>query len=450
MSRILLGIWFFVPWLIPAEEPVSVENAVGETRREIMESTRELNQLRDRIQNERLPMAKKLEALRIEAAALRKDVKDIRNTRNLRQEERSRLSAELAQLEAEKDFVQTVFAEYRRSVETRMQSAETQYTRNTFPAEDEALWPAAADWFDLRRGGYRFPGQALDKDGREISGDFLVLGPLGYFVGGESAGLLVTRPGSPLPGIYPVENPAVREGLQALIAGESAELPVDVSGGDAMKVLQARPDLIEHLRQGGVVVIPLLLLGGLALILSLKKMLDLRGMNVSLREADAEKLTNLQDGDVEAGLAVFADTAQPLGSLLVAAVQHRHASRENLEEILHEHVLAAVPRLERSLGALAVLGGVAPLLGLLGTVTGMIHTFQLVTLFGSGNSKTLSGGISEALVTTELGLLIAIPILLIHASLARKSKILLGELEQSGLSMVNLLKSDTVPGHEKS
>src|SRR5690606_17594471 len=120
-------------------------------------------------------------------------------------------------------------------------------------------------------------------------------------------------------------------------------------------------------------------------------------------------------------------------------------SREHLEEIMHEHVLAVVPRLERSLGTLAVFGGVAPLLGLLGTVTGMISTFQLVTLFGSGNAKTLSGGISEALVTTQVGLVIAIPVLLAHAFLARKAKSMLGELEQVAVSLVNVVKSDPGP-----
>jgi len=133
---------------------------------------------------------------------------------------------------------------------------------------------------------------------------------------------------------------------------------------------------------------------------------------------------------------------EPIGSVMAAAVRHRRASREHLEEILHEHVLGVVPRLERSLGMLAVFGGIAPLLGLLGTVTGMIHTFQLVQVFGTGNSRTLSGGISEALVTTQVGLIIAIPVLLAHAFLARRARALLGELEQSAVSLVNQVKSD--------
>jgi biopolymer transport protein ExbB len=104
-------------------------------------------------------------------------------------------------------------------------------------------------------------------------------------------------------------------------------------------------------------------------------------------------------------------------------------------------VSSAVPGLERHLQTLAVLGAVAPLLGLLGTVTGMIHTFQLVTVFGSGDAKLLSGGISEALVTTEVGLIIAVPVLLFHAFLARRVRIVVGALERTAAEFVHRLKA---------
>ena len=86
-----------------------------------------------------------------------------------------------------------------------------------------------------------------------------------------------------------------------------------------------------------------------------------------------------------------------------------------------------------------MLGGVAPLLGLLGTVTGMIHTFNLATIFGTGNAKLLSGGISEALITTEYGLYIAIPVLLAHAFFARRVRSIIGALERAVVVFVNEL-----------
>ena len=132
--------------------------------------------------------------------------------------------------------------------------------------------------------------------------------------------------------------------------------------------------------------------------------------------------------------------AEPLKSLYLECIACRAASREQLEELLHEHIISYVPRLERHLGTLAVLGGIAPLLGLLGTVTGMIHTFQMVTLFGSGDARLLSGGISEALITTKYGLIIAVPVLLAHAFLSRHARGKLAELEQTAIGMVNDVK----------
>ena len=99
-----------------------------------------------------------------------------------------------------------------------------------------------------------------------------------------------------------------------------------------------------------------------------------------------------------------------------------------------------MPKLEQHLGTLAVLGGVAPLLGLLGTVTGMIHTFDLVTIFGTGEARLLSGGISEALITTKFGLGIAIPVLLVHAFFARRIRTVVAELENAAIRVVNALK----------
>lgn len=437
--------FFFLLLLLPVASlsAASLEQALEETRRDIQESTAELNALRSDIQAERLPRVREIQRLSEEVSALREEVQRIRNVKALRDGKQDQLIRDVERLKSEKDFVDSVFEEYRRSYGVNLQTGEAQFHSEPLPENPADLWALTTRWWTLRRGGYHFPGTALDAAGREQQGTFVFLGPTGYFANEEISGLLITRPGSAYPGIYPLPDFSLRDAVKALFAGEPAVLPVDISGGDAMKVLQAKPGWIEHIRQGGVVVYPLLLLGLVALLLSVQKAWDLHQTHVSLRAEDLERLRRIRTaGDHEPRSEEFAEIPMPLGSLMLAAFQHRHASRENLEEILHEHVLAEVPRLERSLGLLAVLGGVAPLLGLLGTVTGMIHTFQLVTLFGSGNAKTLSGGISEALVTTELGLMIAIPILLIHALLARKAKTQLGDLEHSAVSIVNLLHAE--------
>ena len=108
---------------------------------------------------------------------------------------------------------------------------------------------------------------------------------------------------------------------------------------------------------------------------------------------------------------------------------------------MYEKMLVAKPELEKLLPFLALSAAAAPLLGLLGTVTGMINTFNAITVLGAGDPKTLAGGISEALITTEFGLIVAIPSLLLHAILSRKVKGIIGSMEQTATGFINGLPS---------
>ena len=108
---------------------------------------------------------------------------------------------------------------------------------------------------------------------------------------------------------------------------------------------------------------------------------------------------------------------------------------------MYETILDTQPKLSRFLPVIAITAATAPLLGLLGTVTGMINTFNLITLFGTGDARVLSSGISEALVTTEFGLVVAIPALIIHALLSRKVKSILGDMEKYALIFSNGLSA---------
>jgi biopolymer transport protein ExbB len=127
----------------------------------------------------------------------------------------------------------------------------------------------------------------------------------------------------------------------------------------------------------------------------------------------------------------------PAGELLATAIEHADEKKEYLEEVLYERMLSAKPRLESFLSFIALTAAAAPLLGLLGTVTGMITTFNMISLFGTGDPRTLSGGISEALITTEFGLYVAIPAVLVHAFLSRKVKGVMGSMEQTAVGFIN-------------
>jgi len=125
--------------------------------------------------------------------------------------------------------------------------------------------------------------------------------------------------------------------------------------------------------------------------------------------------------------------------ILATVMPHLHKERQQVEDVLSEAVLKEVPRIERFGAIITVFAAVAPLLGLLGTVTGMISTFDIITEHGTGDPKLLSGGISEALVTTELGLMVAIPTLLLGALMNSRAQVVEAGMERAAMRVVNLV-----------
>ena len=151
-----------------------------------------------------------------------------------------------------------------------------------------------------------------------------------------------------------------------------------------------------------------------------------------------DAVTPLVDkGELDKAAGVCADASGSVSRVLEATIRHLGVPREKLDDVISEHILHEVPTLDRFGSAILVAASVAPLLGLLGTVTGMISTFDIITEFGTGDPKLLSGGISEALVTTELGLIVAIPALLIGTLLSGYADRIKDAMETSALRVAN-------------
>ena len=131
---------------------------------------------------------------------------------------------------------------------------------------------------------------------------------------------------------------------------------------------------------------------------------------------------------------------------MAAYEQFKSVDRETLELKLAEAIAQETPSLQRFLALLKIIGVVAPLLGLLGTVTGMINTFQAITLFGTGDPKMMAGGISQALVTTVLGLVVAIPIVLLHTLVSSRSKRIAQVIEERAIGVM-AEHSEATRGH---
>ena len=179
--------------------------------------------------------------------------------------------------------------------------------------------------------------------------------------------------------------------------------------------------------------------GLLALLLILLRtftLFRLKGSGGSL----IEEVTNLvKRKDIKGALKLTKRTPTSMGRVMTAVLENNGKDRASMEDIVMESVLAEQPELSRFGSAILIIAAVSPLLGLLGTVTGMISTFDIITDFGTGNPKLLSGGISEALVTTELGLIVAIPSLLIGNLLSGWSDRIRDQVDQSALATVNAI-----------
>ena len=130
------------------------------------------------------------------------------------------------------------------------------------------------------------------------------------------------------------------------------------------------------------------------------------------------------------------DENNPLGRVLKAGQENFSKDIDTLELKLAEAIMAERPSIERGIGAIKIISVIAPLAGLLGTVTGMIVTFQMITLYGTGDPKLMAGGISQALVTTVLGLLVAIPTTFLHSFTQSSAKGIIGILEEQSTGIL--------------
>ena len=148
-------------------------------------------------------------------------------------------------------------------------------------------------------------------------------------------------------------------------------------------------------------------------------------------------LDDLLAGDAEKAINKARSIDGPAGDLVRTGVAMFHEKRRVLEEALFEKLVAIKPRLDRFLPFLGLTAAAAPLMGLLGTVLGIIKTFKAIALYGTGNAKNFSAGISEALITTAEGLIVAIPVLVIHGLLKSYVKGRFSQFEAVGIALVN-------------
>ncbi|HSF30062.1 MAG TPA: MotA/TolQ/ExbB proton channel family protein [Candidatus Tectomicrobia bacterium] len=200
--------------------------------------------------------------------------------------------------------------------------------------------------------------------------------------------------------------------------------------------------MIEWLIKGGPVMAPLLLCSVISLSIIVERSLSLR-RNRILRYDILQRIEELlRDRKIPEASTLCKRYPSSMTRILLAAILNHDKSRQEIKEIIEDAGRQEVPVLERYLTILGTIASIAVLLGLLGTVTGMIRTFNAIAALGYGHPEALAGGISEALVATATGLAIAIPTLVLYNFFTSKVDSLVIEMEKNSLRMLSILKRD--------
>jgi biopolymer transport protein ExbB len=289
----------------------------------------------------------------------------------------------------------------------------------------EALWQTLTEEMVLQGQVTTFNAEVVQQNGGKAVQEVTRLGP---FVA-ISNGLFLT---------YDAESQALTElGRQPQSRFTSAagrveradsgpdarfvQAAIDPSSGAILSLLVQTPSLIERVNQGGLVGYVIIGIASFGILLGIWRILTLWGTSGAVRRQIRAKRAN---------------KSNPLGRVMLAYEENQNTDVETLELKLDDAILKELPKLDFGLNTLKLLAAVSPLLGLLGTVVGMIITFQAITLFGTGDPKLMAGGISQALVTTVLGLVSAIPLLFLHSFASGSARAVQQVLEEQSAGLI--------------
>ncbi|MBI9089677.1 MAG: MotA/TolQ/ExbB proton channel family protein [Desulfobacterium sp.] len=280
----------------------------------------------------------------------------------------------------------------------------------------------------------------IDQTGKEVTARCLVLGNFtaAYELNNKVGFLLFSDQSQQLFALSKPPSLVMQKAIKRYMNGEADAVPMDVSKGGAMRQLTHKLSLLEQIPKGGVVVWPILAIALLALLIILERVVFLIRKRLDGTRFMKELKQLMVRQEWEGCDRLFAaHKTKPLARSLAAGMEFRTLKRADMENALQEAILREIPPLERFLSTLGMLAAIAPLMGLLGTVTGMINTFHVITFYGTSDPRMMSGGISEALVTTMLGLCVAIPIMLCHTLLSRQVETMIATMEEKAVALVN-------------
>ena len=444
----LLGLATFV-------QAQTLNSANKQAQDDLKSALTELSGIRSTIAAEKIPLIREVSSLEDNVRQKSDELNRLRRLRDNSDLGLNRLREQVKAIDAQNEYAAGLLDEFVRSFETRIDYSEVQlYSEAAEEArlaiDDPNLTQAerfnkqidvigvALDRLEQLAGGYTFKGKALAPSGDIEEGTYAAFGPTVYFASSESelAGITFTKLNAAEAAIA-IPGEGYSAGIREFISQGEGSIPIDPTLGKALKIEESKDTVAEHIAQGGVVGYVIIGLGLLCMLLAIFKLIEVVGFKTPSSEEVQKVLQQIEAGDKAKAHSAASEISGAGGNILRKGIENADEKRGTLEELLYEKILAVRPKLERFLPFMALTAAAAPLLGLLGTVTGMINTFKLITVFGTGDASNLASGISQALVTTELGLIVAIPSLIIHGLLSRMARQKLGDLEQIAVGFIN-------------
>lgn len=436
-----------------ADKP-KFEDAASSVQQNLEAALAELSKLREEMAAEKIPLSRKLNELESELIDVRQQYQKITRDRDNTILGKNRLNNDIKAWHEVNSYLSGLLGEYVRNFESRLHIAEKQRYAKTLEtaqlatensalsseqvfATQEAVIVASLDRLFDALGGTKFEGSAVDPGELFKQGTFVMMGPSAIFMTGDNqlVGTVEQRMGEPT--VIPYTIPEDTDAAMQVATASTGAFPLDPTLGNAHKIAETEETWLEHVKKGGPVMYPIFALAAAALLVALFKWLTFLFVRKPSRRGVGRLLNAIAHHDLAGAQAEAKAMRGPAGKMLRTGVEHIDEPRDLIEEVMYERVLSTRLKLQRMLPFIQISAAAAPLLGLLGTVTGIIATFKLITLFGTGDVKTLSGGISEALITTEYGLIVAIPSLLLHAFLSRKARGIIDQMEKVGVAFVN-------------
>ncbi len=429
----------------------AVNRATAEYARRLQAASSELNAARERIGNEKAPLLEQLRKAEDRIVGADAQIGRMQATADEAADTRRRLLLDIEALRKTSAYLATLAHEDLTAFGDGLPPGEGQRLNDPIDAlsrqleagQSEGTAAVAVTEFleselEGELGGHAQRGESLFAgDSRVFKGTFAYVGPETFFTSDEGgrAGTVRARSGSALPVTYALPTWKADQAA-AFFGGKDAAIPSDPSGGKALKLQEARGSLLAHIQKGGVVAYVIIATGLLAAVMILQKALDLRRLSPGDPDAVGATIRTVAEGAWAKAEQQAKSLAPTVRELFLVGLENADSRKEILEEHLQAVLLRQRLHFERRLPLLAVIATAAPLMGLLGTVVGMVRTFALITVFGTGNAAKLASGISEVLVATELGLVVAIPTLILHGFLSQRIQKNLSGLERYALEFV--------------